>query len=181
MPLVISIPEGELFDEETCEFIQVKATKLKLEHSLVSISKWESKWKKSFLKNGLQQGEETIDYIKCMTLTQNVDPLIYNVLTSDILHEIDAYIDDPMTATTITEHGKKKRNKRTITSELVYCWMIQLGIPIEFQKWHFNRLMTLIQVCQVENGSERKMSQKEIMQQNAALNAARKAKHHTHG
>lgn len=182
MPLTITIPNSELFNEETCEFIPIKGMTLKMEHSLVSISKWESKWKKPFLK-GIQPGDETIDYLKCMTITQNVDPLLYLALSEDKakMSKINQYIDDPMTATTITHRGKKHSGRRIITSELVYSWMISLGIPIEFQKWHFNRLMTLIEVCQAENEGPKKMSEKEIMQQNAAINAARKAKHHTHG
>lgn len=176
MPLVITIPDRELFNEETCEFVKVKGATLKLEHSLVSISKWESKWKKPFLE-GIQPGEETIDYIKFMTLTQNIDPMVYIGMPSDVMKQIDNYIDDKMTATTITRRNQKRGRKRIITSELVYCWMIQLGIPIEFQKWHFNRLMTLIEVCEAEGQPPQKMSPKEIRQQNAALNAARRKKH----
>jgi hypothetical protein len=182
MPLILEIPETELFDENTCTFLNVKKTVLKMEHSLVSIAKWESIWEKPFLK-GILPGEETISYIKCMTLTQNVDPMVYQVIvrTSDLMTKIDNYIDKPMTATTITERGPKKGRKQIVTSELVYYWMIRLGIPIEFQKWHFNRLMMLIRVCQAEDTPPKKMSQKEIMKQNAALNAARKAKYHTTG
>jgi hypothetical protein len=180
MPLMVTIPATDLFDETTEEFHTVKETKLKLEHSLVSISKWESKYEKPFL-DGLQDGQETIDYIKCMTLTQNVDPIIYLCIPQSVLHEIDEYIAKPMTATTITERGPRRGRNQKITSELVYYWMITLQIPTEFQKWHFNRLMMLIRVCQAENEGPKKMSQKEIMKQNAALNAARKAKHHTKG
>jgi hypothetical protein len=175
MPLTVTIPEDVLFNEETNEFFYTKETKLKLEHSLVSISKWEANWEKPFL-NGIQPGEETIDYIRCMTLTQNVDPLVYLVIPRDIQQQISEYIDKPMTATTITEHGNRHNRRQIVTSELVYSWMIQLRIPIEFQKWHFNRLMTLIQVCQAKNEPSKKMSQREILQQNAAINAARRAK-----
>jgi hypothetical protein len=118
-----------------------------------------------------------------MTLTQNVDPMVYPIIirTPELIIQINDYIEKPMTATTITEHGSKKGRKQIVTSELVYYWMIRLGIPIEFQKWHFNRLMMLIRVCQAEDAPPKKMSQKEIMKQNAALNAARKAKYHTTG
>jgi hypothetical protein len=182
MPLVITVPEFELFNEETCEFFSVKETKLKLEHSLVSISKWEAKWEKPFL-NGISDGEETIDYIRCMTLMQNVDPNVYLVLPQiqSAMDAINEYIDKPMTATTIRERGKRGGRNRIVTSELVYYWMITYGIPTEFQKWHFNRLMMLIRVCQAEGEPPKKMSQKEIMQENAAINAARKAKYHTRG
>jgi hypothetical protein len=175
MPLVVTVPSAKLFNEDTEEFFEIKETKLKLEHSLVSIHKWEKEYEKPFL-DGIQDGEETIFYIKCMTLTQNVDPNIYLALPKKVLNEIDDYIARPMTATTITEHGPKRGRSQKITSELVYYWMITLHIPIEFQKWHFNTLMTLIRVCQLENEEPKMMSKNEILRQNKAIRDSRRAK-----
>lgn len=181
--LQIVIPDKEIYNEAKNEFIQVKGTTLTLEHSLVSISKWEAKWNKPFLdKNYQKTNEETIDYIRCMTLTQNVDPNIYYALSNDNLEEIRKYIEAPMTATTFSNHEKKgPHNSEIITSELVYYWMIAHNIPVEFQKWHLNRLLTLIRVCNIKNSPPKKMTQREIMSRNAALNAARRKQLHSKG
>ena len=144
--LTITIPATEEFDEVKGEFVYTKEQTLQLEHSLISISKWESKWCKPFLAKGDKTFEETIDYIKCMTLNKNVDDEVYRCLTSDNVAAINEYIGAPMTATTFSgnEHGKK--NGEQITSELVYYWMVALNIPFECEKWHINRLLTLIRV-----------------------------------
>ncbi len=177
MPLKITIPSRELFDERTNEFIQTKEQTLVLEHSLVSISKWESKWCKSFLsrsKDDPLTGEQLLDYVKCMTLTQNVDPDVYKYLTSQNFDEISKYIESPMTATTF--HGKnEKLSHHIITSEEIYYWMISLGIPFECQKWHLNRLLTLVRICNIKNSSEKKMSKADVMANNRMLNAQRRA------
>lgn len=172
--LSITIPDSEVFIEETGEFIKIKGQTLQLEHSLISLSKWESKWHKPFLGKGEKTSEEIIDYVRCMTLTPNVDSMVYNFLTNENVREINKYIDDPMTATTFSEDPTAKRNREIITSELIYYWMISLNIPVEFQKWHLNRLLTLIRVCNIKNQPPKKMSKKEIMRRNAALNAARR-------
>lgn len=178
--LEIVIPCTELWDDENQEFINIQEQKLSLEHSLVSISKWEAKWHKAFLSKEKKTEEEMIDYIKCMTLTQKVDPNVYRCLNQKILKEIEDYIYDPMTATTINDRSNTK-SREIVTSEIIYYWMISLGIPVEFQKWHINRLMTLIQVCNIKNKPNKKMSRKEIYSRNAALNAARKAKMNSNG
>ena len=172
--LKISIPDSEFWDESRQEFIEVKGTTLQLEHSLVSISKWESKWCKPFISKDSKTVEETIDYIKCMTITQNVDPNVYLALTNDNIREINEYIDYPMTATTIRDDKRGSNNGEMITSELIYYWMISLQIPVEFQKWHLNRLLTLIKVCNIKNAPPKKMSNREILSRNASLNAARR-------
>lgn len=172
--LKITIPDTEFWDEGKQEFINVKGQTLQLEHSLVSLSKWESKWCKPFLSKDSKTLEETIDYIKCMTITQNVDPNIYLGLTNENITEINNYIEAPMTATTFYDERKGAKNRETITSELIYYWMISLQIPVEFQKWHLNRLLTLIKVCNIKNAPPKKMSQREIMSRNTALNAARR-------
>lgn len=172
--LRITIPACEYFNEETSEFIEMKEQMLQLEHSLVSLSKWESKWHKPFLDDKEKSLEETIDYIRCMTLTQNVDPLVYSRLTPKNIKEINDYLSNPMTATTFGEDKSKSTNREIITSELVYYWMIALNIPFECQKWHLNRLLTLIRVCNVKNQPEKKLSQNELLRRNAALNAERR-------
>ena len=172
--LEITIPEVEQWDEVNQEFITSKEQVLRLEHSLVSLSKWESKWNKPFLDKKEKTREETIDYIKCMTLTQNVDPNTYNLLTKENIIEINKYISSPMTATTFREDPNKKGSREIITSEIIYYWMISLNIPFECQKWHLNRLLTLIKVCSIKQQPPKKMSKRDVMSRNAALNAARR-------
>lgn len=179
--LKITIPAREYWDEDNMQFINTKAVELSLEHSLVSISKWESKWHKPFLSKDDKTPEETLDYIKCMTLTQNVEPDIYLRLTQDNLNKIQAYIADPYSATVIYEDPHGPRSREVITSELIYYWMVALQIPVEFQKWHLNRLLTLIRICNIKNKPPKKMSQNEIMRRNSALNAARRQKLHSKG
>lgn len=183
--LTITIKGTELFNQKTREFIQVKDTTISLEHSLVSISKWEGKWHKPFISKDQKTYDETIDYIKCMTITQNVDPNIYRALSNDNIKEINAYIDDSMTATWFSENkgpgGAPHHKKEVITSELIYYWMIALQIPFDCQKWHLNRLLTLIRICNIKNQPSKKASKQEILSRNAALNAARKKKLGTTG
>lgn len=177
--LNIVVPDQEFFNEETQEFFTLKGQTLQLEHSLVSLSKWESKWNKPFLSKNEKTLKETIDYIKCMTITQNVKPYIYDMLTNENILDINKYIDSPMTATTFNVQNTPSRE--IVTSEIIYYWMISLNIPLECQKWHLNRLLTLIRVCNLKNAPSKKMSKKEIMSRNAALNAARRKKLNTKG
>lgn len=180
--LQITIPETELFDEARQEFINVdKPITLTLEHSLVSISKWESKWKKPYIGNNEKSPEEVIDYIRCMTITQNVDPKIYYALTAQNLKEIEEYISDPHTATRITKRGGPNKSGEGITSELVYYWMCAYQIPFEAQKWHFNRLMTLINIAGIKNNPDKKMSRKDAFAQQRELNALRRARSKSKG
>lgn len=178
--LQIRIPEFEGWDDKNEVFVNKKAQNLTLEHSLVSISKWEAKYHKPFLSRDDKTEEETLDYVRFMTLTQNVDPDVYYRLTPDLINRIKEYIDDPMTATTINDKGKGS-NREIITSELVYYWMVSFNIPFECQKWHFNRLITLIRVCSIKNQPQKKMSKSEILSRNAALNAARRQKYNSKG
>ncbi len=181
--LQITIPAVELWDERKQEFVTTKEQTLQLEHSLVSLSKWESKWGKAFITKQEKTFEETLDYIKCMTITQNVDPEVYNHLTNENIEEINKYIEAPMTATYFSDTCDKtvKSSNEQITAELIYYWMIALNIPFECQKWHLNRLLTLIKVCNIKNQPPKKRSKKEIMSRNAALNAARKKRLNTKG
>lgn len=186
--LKIIVPKSEttLFNNSTNEFIDKvleQDTTICLEHSLVSISKWESKWHKPFLASTQKTNEEIIDYIKCMTITQNVDDIVYEMLTKENLKEINAYIENPMTATTFTDNRKgapAPKNKEVLTSEVIYQWMVAYQIPFECQKWHLNRLITLIRVCNVKNSSK-KMSKRETLMSNKAINEARRKRLNSNG
>lgn len=172
--LVITIPASELWDERGEQFVPIKETRLQLEHSLVSISKWEAKWHKPFLSDKDKSSEEILDYIRCMTLTKNVDSTVYFIIDQNTVKQITDYINDSMTATWFSEKPGGKSKKTVATSELIYYWMISFGIPFECQKWHLNRLLTLIRVCSEKNAPKKKMSAKEINARNKALNAQRR-------
>ena len=180
--LSITVPIGEeQWDEENEEFVYPERKTIQLEHSLISLSKWESKWKKAFLSKKERTPEETIDYIKCMTVTQNVDPRVYEYLTNENIEQINQYICDPMTATYFREEKNAKTSREVVTSELIYYWMIAFNIPQEYQKWHLNRLLTLIRVCELKSSPPKKKSMKEIWEERTALNAERKKKLNTKG
>ena len=179
--LKIFVRGRELFDEKTQSFISAKDTTLQLEHSLISLSKWESKWHKPFLKNEQKTEEEVIDYIRCMTITQNVEPDVYYCLSEKYLLEVKNYMEDPMTATWFREDKNPKSRQKTVTAELIYYWMFSLGIPLDWEKRHLNRLLTLIRVCNNENAPKKKMSKRDLYSQNASLNEARKRKWNTTG
>lgn len=179
--LEIVIPKTEMWDENSQIFVYTKEQTLRLEHSLVSLSKWESKWCKPFLTNKEKTEEETIDYIRCMTLSQNVDPNAYRCITNKQMEEIFKYIQAPMTATTFSQKDQKSPSKEQITAELIYYWMIACNIPFECQKWHINKLLTLIRVCEIKNTPPKKMSKRELMARNASLNAARRKRLNTKG
>lgn len=179
--LQITVPGVELWDEGAQEFIYSKEQTLQLEHSLISLSKWESKWCKPYLDKKEKTYEEIMDYIRCMTLTPNVKPEVYKCLTEDNMKDIENYINAPMTATYISEDKRGRGNREIVTSELIYYWMISLQIPIEFQKWHLNRLITLIRVCNIKNAPPKKMGKRAIMNRNTALNAARRKRLNTRG
>ena len=180
LQLTISLgPES--WDEDKEEFVSAKTQTLQLEHSLVSLSKWESKWQKPFFSRADKSREEVLDYIKFMTISKNVNPEIYEHLSQDNIREINAYIEAPMTATTFPKDRKQTGSRETITSELIYYWMIALQIPFECQKWHLNRLLTLIRVCNIKNSPPKKMSKRELASRNAQLNAARRKQLNTKG
>ena len=172
-------PEG--WDEIKEEFVEPEVKVLQLEHSLVSLSKWESRWNKPFLTKQEKTEAELLDYIKCMTLTQNVNPDIYFHLSKENVEQIKNYIDAPMTATTFRRDNRGGSNREQVTAELIYYWMIALNIPFECQKWHLNRLLTLVRVCNIKNQPSKKMSKRELMSRNRALNEARKKRLNTKG
>ena len=179
--LTIKLSDKELFDEKKNEFIDIKGQTIVLEHSLFSLSKWESIWHKPFLTidNNMSM-EELISYIKCMTITQHVDDSTYLAIDNKTVEEIREYIANPMTATTFSDQGGSP-SREIITSEVIYGQMVALQIPFECQKWHLNRLLTLIKVCNLRNEPPKKMTMSEVMARNAKLNAERRARLHSKG
>ena len=165
----------EQWDSKEQRFIPPKEKTLQLEHSLVSLSKWESRWHKPFLTKEIKTTEETIDYIKCMTITQNVNPDVYNHLSNQNITDINNYIEDSMTATTFSEDRFGKKNNEIVTAELIYYWMSELKINFDCQKWHLNKLLTLIRVKSIKNQPPtKKRSQQELTSYYAYLNKKRK-------
>lgn len=180
--LSINIKSRELFDERTSEFITVKGGTLKLEHSLVSISKWESKWKIPFLYKKKKTNVQIDDYIRCMSVNGDPDPILIASISSEDKNRIIDYIEEKQTATWFSNLDDKRNTQSdVITSELIYYWMIEYQIPHEYEKWHLSRLLTLIEICNRKNSTPKKMSQAEIMARNKALNAERKARLHSRG
>lgn len=182
--LEIVIPGREMYNERTGEFINLREQKVQLEHSLISLSKWEAKWKKPFLSEDDHSREELLDYLRCMCLTPNVDPLVFETIPLQQFEEIKNYISEDQTATKVYDRrisGNYSRKKDVVTSELIYYMMIFHGIPFECQKWHLSRLLMLIRVCSVKGSAANSMSQKMIMDQNRALNNKRKMAMHSKG
>ena len=177
--LELKIPAGEQWDERNQVFVTTKETTLHLEHSLLSLSKWESKWCKPYLSAKGLTSEESLDYVRCMTIDKGVDPAVYSCLTPDDFKKINDYIMAPMSATYFKKQEGRGQSEK-IVAELIYYWMIACEIPFECQKWHLNRLLALIQVCQRKN-NPKKANANAITKRNASLNAQRKAKHHTRG
>lgn len=180
--LRVTVPAREYYDEALEEFVVVKEQTLVMEHSLISLSKWEAKWKKPYLSSE-KTHEEILDYLRCMTIGPEADPIVYRSLTKENVEAIAEYINDPMTATTINDLQKRPGGRREIvTSEIIYYWMIAQQIPPEYEKWHLNRLMTLIKVCAIKNDPKpKKMSRKAVANQNRSINAARRKKYKTKG
>lgn len=181
--LKITVPKGEIFLESSNQFITLEKDQvLQLEHSLLSLSKWESKWHKAYLSKTVEKTrEETIDYIRCMTVTPNVDPDVYNFLTQENIEAVVEYIEDPMTATTFRKEEGRGGSNEVMTAEIIYYAMISSNIPFECQKWHLNKLLALIRVCSIKNQPPKKMSQREILSRNHSLNAARRKKLNSRG
>lgn len=177
--LEIVVPGEELFNDETYEFIYGKDVTLTLEHSLLSIKKWEQKWHLPFLDTE-KTDEQLMDYIKIMTITKNIDQSVYDRLSNENVKSIKNYIEDPMSAQKFEEE-KKGPSLEPVTNEIIYYWMITLGIPVEFQKWHLNSLLALIRVCNIKNQPPKKLSPAELAERNSRLNAERKAKYNTRG
>lgn len=180
--LEIRIDGKEFWNQEKEEFVNTKGITLRLEHSLISISKWEAKYKRPFLSDGPKTLQETYDYIAFMSLDRNVSMTELEGITEEDYKKILDYIHDPMTATKITQNAKNKpKSNHVLTSEEIYYDMTALNIPFECEKWHLNRLITLIQIASIKNEPPKKMSKSEIYRQNAELNRARRAQHHSKG
>lgn len=178
--LDLIIPKIELYDEQKKEFVEIGPCTILMEHSLVSISKWESKWHKPFIGSENLSNEEIRDYLRCMTITQNVNPLIYDYISEENLQKVNDYIEDPMTGTTFYDFLPQKSGNKKKSSEDIYSQMILLGIPFECQKWHINRLLTLIKVCSLDQ-SDKKMTKEETMKAYHQLNAERRKKLNSKG
>lgn len=178
--LELQIKGADFFDESVEEYIEVKDQCLVLEHSLISLYKWEQKWEIYFMDNQNITNEQFIDYVRCMTINK-VDPLIYQCLTQDNLNAIKAYMNRKMTATTFTKTAEQPRASRFTTAEVIYSDMFALNIPMECAKWHLSSLLTLIRVCAEEQGPKKKMSKAEIARQQRELNAQRKSQYKAKG
>ena len=180
--LQITVPAlvREDYDERTNEFVYTvleKERKLRLEHSLISLSKWESKWHKPFLSKKEKTDEELLDYIRFMTLDSNVNPEVYYRLSPGNYDQIEKYIADPMTATTFSDDQNRKHSREIITAEIIYHWMISQNVPFDpCERWHLNRLITLIRVCSIKNAPSKKRNKGDTALKHARMNAARKKK-----
>lgn len=187
--LEIVLPEFEVWNNEKEEFIASKGSNgkiLQLEHSLISIKKWESKWHKPFLGKEDKTYEELCDYVRCMTLNHGIPDSCYTMIEPNTLSKIVDYIQDPMTATWFSKEpdsngAPRMSHQEVITAEIIYYWMIALNVPSEYQKWHLNQLLTLIKVLNIKNTPPKKMSKRDLLKQHAAINAARRAKYNSKG
>lgn len=173
--LRIVVKGEEFFDEETSAFINFDDVVLDLEHSLISLSKWESKFQKPFLSSGDKTNEEVYGYVKAMVLTPSFPEDAIHRLSVQNIKEINEYIDSKQSATTFGEMPKPPGRAETITSELIYYWMVGFNIPWEAETWHLNRLFALIRICNIKQSKPKKMSRSEVAARNRELNAARRA------
>lgn len=178
--LIITVPGHELYNEESEQFVSVGEVRLELEHSLASLSKWESEWEKPFLGKEAKSTEEINSYIKHMCLTPNVPPEVFLRFSQQNLQELNDYLNAKMTATWFS-NAPGKPSSEIITAELVYYWMIALQIPFECQHWHLERLFTLIKVVNLKNSPAKKKPRADLAAERRALNEQRKQQYGTKG
>lgn len=180
--ITITLPKSSWYDEKTSEFISIKPMTVTMEYSLISISDWESKTHKPFLSTENKTIDEWLYLFYCMTINKNgIDPRYFYAIQPDDYAKIQAYISDPMTATTITRRDNQKKPANKMTSEELYCAMSMLNIPYECKKWHLNRLIMLIEVCAIRNAPPDKMSKADAAKGWRELNARNRAKYHSKG
>ena len=179
--LRITVPAQEMWDEENERFVYGDEVTLELEHSLVSLSKWESKHHKAFLSKKEKTAEENLDYIKCMTIDENVPDEVYARLTQENIDQIVAYIEDPMTATYYFDDKKQTGSRDVMTAEYIYYCMFANNIPLDFENRHLNKLIAIIKMCGLKNSPPKKMSKSDIANRHRQINAANRAKYHTKG
>jgi len=179
--LTITVGATDIYDESADKFSTHGGLELQLEHSLVSLSKWESEFEKPFLGRNEKSGEEVLAYIRCMVLTPNPPGDFLTRLSKDNMEAINAYIDRRMTATWFADTPGAPRTRDVITSELIYYWMTVFHIPFSCEEWNLNRLFTLIRVCNIKQSKPKKMSRTEIAQRNRELNAQRRSQLGTTG
>jgi hypothetical protein len=179
--LTITVGSTSSFDDEKQEFVEIGGVELQLEHSLVSLSKWESEHEKPFLGKGDKTPEEVLAYVQCMLLTENPPGDFLHELSKENIEAVNAYVDRKMTATWFSDQPGAPASREVITSELIYYWMTVFNIPWEAQYWHLNRLFTLIRICNVKQSKPKKMSRQELTQRNRELNAQRRQQLGTRG
>jgi hypothetical protein len=180
--LEITVKENEFYDQNTNKFITIPECTLTLEHSLISLAKWESKWQIPYFDDNKKTPAQDLDYIRCMVVGNVKNEHVFKALSFDDVMQIQKYINAPMTATTFRKNTKTtKPKKEVMTAEVIYAHMFAHSIPVECQKWHLNRLLTLLKVCDLQNAPKEKMSKKQTALWNAEQNAARKAKYNTRG
>jgi len=179
--LTITVGGTQSFDDEKQEFVDEGGFELQLEHSLVSLSKWESKHEKPFLGKETKTPEEVLDYVQCMVLAKNPPGDFLDKLSKENLEAVNAYIEAKMTATWFSEQPGAPASREVITAELIYYWMTVFHIPFECEEWHLNRLFTLIRICNIKQSKPKKMGRREIAAHNRELNARRKSQLGTKG
>ena len=179
--LTLFVKSSEFYDEAKKQFITLPETTLELEHSLASLSKWEQIWEKPFLGKGDKTIEETISYIKCMSLTSNVPDLVFRHLGAENNTKVSEYIEAKMTATTFSNLLNGPPNREIITAEIIYYWMFSLAVPLEYENWHLNKLLTLIKVINLKNAPKKKMPRNSAMARQRSLNHQRRAQSGSRG
>ncbi|MDY6073112.1 MAG: hypothetical protein SPI49_03335 [Eubacteriales bacterium] len=179
--LRIIIPAQEVYDEKFGTFCNIKETELQLEHSLISVSKWEQIWNVPFFSEKEKTNDEILSYIKCMSINNQIDDHVFLLLSTEDFKKINSYIEAKMTATWFGKENRGSVSRQVITSEIIYYWMITLGIPFECQKWHINRLLTLIKICNIKNAPSEKISRSEQINNQRMLNNARRRALRTRG